>query len=292
MSLDMTFVDGERRFRFRLRPLLVPPAADGLFDDTAVIRRVYSDAVCGLGAGNALLLQLAHPSIAAGVEEHSDYRQRPLDRLFGTLFATNAVVFGSRADAEAVRVAMRAVHSRVTGPGYRALDPELLCWVNATLLGTAAGLYQRIIHPLSGPELDELVRDSRLVGAIFGCPEAAQPASWDEFRVYWDATIESLSVSETARRVAGSLLAGRGLPLRSLWRPPLIVARAVTAATLPPRIRVDYGLPWSGPDRMLAAAALRSAGAVMPRLPDRWRRLGPELLRSPATGPAGGAAAA
>src|SRR4051812_50221633 len=131
----MRFEDGERTMRFRVRPLRVPPSDDGLFPSGSVIRRVYSDSVVLLGAGTALLLQLAHPSIAQGVHDHSNYEDRPLDRLFGTLYATNAVVFGSRADAEHIGTAIGRVHSKVAGAGYSAADPALLCWVNATLLG-------------------------------------------------------------------------------------------------------------------------------------------------------------
>jgi uncharacterized protein (DUF2236 family) len=236
--------------------------------------------VCGLGSGTALLLQLAHPSIAQGVHDHSNYEHRPLDRLFGTLYATNAVVFGSKSDAEQIGNAIGHVHTKVTGPGYSALDPALLCWVNATLLGTAAQLYQRMIRPLSVDELDAFVADSRRVGEVFGCPEHAQPATWSEFDDYWRATIDQLEVSDTARRVAHSLLSGRGLPLRPVWLPSLTVARSVTAATLPSRLRHEYRLPWRGFDRALASFVLGTAGAVLPRLPDRWRQTGPELLRA------------
>src|SRR5436305_10356311 len=149
MSLEMVFEDGTRRMHFRVRPLRVPVSDDGLFPADSVIRRVYADSVCGMGAGTALLLQLAHPSIARGVHDHSDYENRPLDRLFGTFLAVNAVVFGSRRDAEQMRTAIGRVHARVTGPGYRALDPDLPLWVNATLLGTAVQFYERLIRPLT-----------------------------------------------------------------------------------------------------------------------------------------------
>jgi uncharacterized protein (DUF2236 family) len=253
---------------------------DGLFDHDAVIRRVYSDAVCNLGAGSALLLQLAHPGIAQGVHDHSAYDTRPLDRLFGTIRAMNSVVFGSREEAEAVGDAIFRVHTHVNGPGYDALDPELLCWVNATLLGTAVRLYQRMIRPLTPAELDEFVADSRTVGAIFRCPVDAQPASWDAFDGYWQSTIDTLVVTDTARRVARSLLSGRGFPARPVWSPALAAARAVTAATLPSRIRRDYGLPWRRSDRAMARVVLGSAGTVLPRVPERWRQLGPELMRA------------
>jgi uncharacterized protein (DUF2236 family) len=154
--------------------------------------------------------------------------------------------------------------------------------VNATLLGTAVQLYQRMIRPLSIADLDEFVADSRQVGHVFGCPVDAQPASWLEFERYWDDTIATLSVGETARRVAGSLLSGRGLPLRPAWLPTLALARALTAATLPPRLRDEYGLPWRRFDRALAGFSLGAASTVLPRLPERWRQLGPELFRAPA----------
>lgn len=277
----MVFADGQRKMRFRARPLRVPVSDDGLFPSDSVIRRVYADSVCGMGAGTALLLQLAHPSIAQGVHDHSNYEHRPLDRLFGTLYATSAVVFGSRADAHAIGDAIGRVHTKVNGPGYSALDPELLCWVNATLLGTAAQLYQRMIKPLSTADLDAFVFDSRRVGEVFGCPLDAQPRTWAEFEHYWQATIDSLVVGDTARAVAGSLLSGQGLPLRPAWKPSLVFARALTAATLPPRLREEYGLPWGRVDRALAKVGLGTAGAVLPRLPERWRQLGPELFRAP-----------
>jgi uncharacterized protein (DUF2236 family) len=281
MSLEMVFEDGTRKMRFRARPLWVPVSDDGLFPSDSVIRRVYADAVCTLGAGTALLLQLAHPSIAQGVHDHSNYENRPLDRLFGTLYATSTVVFGSRAEAEEIGDAITHVHTKVKGPGYSALDPDLLCWVNATLLGTAVGLYQRMIRPLSDADLDEFVADSRRVGAVFGCPIDAQPATWADFERYWDTTIDALTVNDSARRVAESLLSGQGLPLRRLWLPSLALARSVTAATLPARLRDDYQLPWRSRDRALASFGLGTAQAIMRRLPDRLRQRGPELFRAP-----------
>jgi uncharacterized protein (DUF2236 family) len=150
------------------------------------------------------------------------------------------------------------------------------------LLGTAARLYQRLVRPLTEGELDQLARDSRHVAEVFGCPIDTQPISWAAFDTYWHETVATLTVTPTARAVASSLLSGRGLPARPAWGPPLGVARAVTAATLPPRLRREYGFAWRRRDRALAKTVLGSAGTVLPRLPDRWRQLGPELLRAPA----------
>lgn len=280
MSLEMTFEDGRRRFALRLDPLLVRVSDDGLFPSGSVIRTVFGDASVMLGAGRALLLQLAHPSIAAGVHDHSDYEGHPLDRLFGTLLAVNTVVFGSREEAAGIGRAVGRVHRKVVGPGYSASDPALVCWVNATLVHTAVMLYQRTIRPLAPDELDEMARDSRAVGEVFGCPVGDQPADWPAFHTYWDTSVAELEVTPTARRVAASLLAGRGLPARPAWSPPLSVARAVTAATLPAPIRDAYRLPWRARDRAMAAAALNGSRAVLPRLPLRWRQVATEVFRS------------
>ena len=127
VSLEIAFQNNTRRLRFRFRPLRVPTSGDGLFASGSIIRRVYADAALNFGAGRALLLQIAHPSVAAAVSEHSDFERRPLDRLFGTLYALNVVIYGSRSEAARIGAAVGRVHERIAGPNYYALDPELLC---------------------------------------------------------------------------------------------------------------------------------------------------------------------
>src|SRR6476661_2280383 len=104
-----------------------------LFPEDAVIRRVGREGALVMGGGRALLMQLAHPSVAQGVAEHSDFEADPMARLRGTLEATYTIVFGTDEAAARTAASVHAVHDRVTGAGYRANDPELLCWVNATL---------------------------------------------------------------------------------------------------------------------------------------------------------------
>jgi uncharacterized protein (DUF2236 family) len=65
-----------------------------VFPPGALIRRVNEEPVILLGAGRALLLQLAHPAVAAGVDEHSDFQHDPFKRLQGTLQAMYAMVWG------------------------------------------------------------------------------------------------------------------------------------------------------------------------------------------------------
>ena len=113
-----------------------------LFAEDAVIRRVGREGVLVLGGGRALSMQLAHPAVAAAVADHSDFESDPMKRLRATLEATYTIVFGTDEAAATTADVIKRVHDRVNGPTYRASDPALLCWVNATLTDTAL----RVLH--------------------------------------------------------------------------------------------------------------------------------------------------
>src|SRR5439155_18823090 len=106
----------------------------GLFGPDSAIWRVNRESAVTLGGTCALLMQLAHPRVAAGVRDHSRFEEDTVGRLRRTLDLTMTIVFGSR------RAAMHAIrlintrHRAVKGAGYSALDPELLMWVHATLV--------------------------------------------------------------------------------------------------------------------------------------------------------------
>ena len=104
-----------------------PPTVEAVasrFAADAVIRRVDAEGSILLGGGRALLLQLAHPKVAAGVAEHSDFEGDPLRRLRGTLEATYTIVFGTDEAAAEVADRVQRIHAHVTGPGYEANDPD------------------------------------------------------------------------------------------------------------------------------------------------------------------------
>ena len=89
---------------------------DGYFAPESVIRRMGNSPVTPfLGGGAAVLLQVAHPLVAAGVAEHSDYRRDLWSRLMRTLRALYLITYGSKAEADAIGAAVRAAHARVRG---------------------------------------------------------------------------------------------------------------------------------------------------------------------------------
>ena len=245
---------------------------DGYFPPESVIRRVgNSPLVPLLGGGAAVLLQVAHPLVAAGVTEHSDYRSDLWSRLLRTLRALYLIVYGSEVEAdragEAVRAVHRGVHGHTTkrlghfpaGTAYSASDPDLMLWVHGTLVETSLAIYCRFVHRLSADQRDAYYRDMALVARIFGTPRDVIPPTLQDFRAYFGERLASpeIGVTEPAREVAEVILRASSLPA-----PLRIIApahRLSTAALIPPRLRDEYGLGWN----LGKALALRGeAGSI------------------------------
>jgi uncharacterized protein (DUF2236 family) len=237
---------------------------DGYFMPESVIRRVGNTPLVPLlGGGAAVLAQVAHPLVAVGVTEHSDYRRDLWRRLRRTLTALYVIVYGSKAEAERAGQVVRAVHARVhgrtseplgefpAGTPYSASDPELMLWVHATLVETSLALYGRFVRGLSGDEADAYYREMAVVAELFGTPRSVVPGTYAEFRTYVRERLASpeICVTRPAREVADVILRAKSVPA------PLRVLgpahRLSTAALLPTRLRQEYGLGWS-PARAVA----------------------------------------
>ena len=230
---------------------------DGYFAPESVIRRVGNSPLTPfLGGGPAALLQVAHPLVAAGVVQHSDYRGQLWRRLERTLRALYLITFGTKAEAEGAGRAVQAVHSRVHGetdvqlgnfpPGtpYSAYDPDLMLWVHATLVEVSLTVYQRFMHALSPDDQERYYREMALVARLFGTPVAVIPPSLADFHDYFAAQVagETITVTPPAREVAAVILEA---PLPTPMRLLVPAHRLATAGLLPSRLRHEYGLRWS-----------------------------------------------
>jgi uncharacterized protein (DUF2236 family) len=240
-----------------------------MFPRGSIIRRVNEEPAIGFGAGRALLLQIAHPHVAAGVDEHSDFQSNPFKRLLGTLEAVYTTVYGTKADAAGVGRRIRWIHDFVTGPAYAANDPANLLWVHATLADSALASYERVVGPLTPAELERYYEEMAVVAEAFGCPRSEQPATFEEFRAYWDEQVRTMEVTDTARKLAADILEPK-LPFKlhvPLW-PTAAVFRLVTVGTLPEPIRERFGYSWTDAqqrrlDRLFGLA--RASTKVTPR---------------------------
>ena len=249
-------------------------STDGYFAPESVIRRLgNTPLVPFLGGGPAVLLQVAHPLVAIGVVEHSDYRRDLWKRLLRTLRALYLMAYGTKAEAEAAGAAVAAVHAHVRGttgsqlgpfpPGtaYSADDPALMLWVHATLVEASLAAYTRFVAPLSEGEEESYYREMSLVARLFGTPAEALPRSLADFREYFRAEIAGgeIVVTPPAADVARVILEAR---LPAPMRVFVPAHRLATVALLPPRLRTEYGLRWSRRHAVALAVAARSVSVT------------------------------
>src|SRR5258708_5599656 len=219
----------------------------GLFAEDSITRRVNRENILLLGGGRALLMQLAHPQVAAGVDEHSDFRAHPIRRLRRTIRMTMAIVFGDRDTALAAARGVNHVHAKVQGPGYRALDPDLLLWVYATLADTALVTYEAFVKPLLAREREEFHQEFKLLGELLGIPPDRFPDTVRDFDHYLEQMVSDrpARVDARARQLAEQVMRP---PTRVLPSPVMIPLNVITTGLLTPPLREQYGLPW-GPSQ-------------------------------------------
>lgn len=256
----------------------------GVFGPDTVTWRIDREAVIFLGAGRALLLQLAHPWVAAAIAEHSKTLADPIGRFHRTFDIVFAMVFGS---LDRAMLSSRQLHRRhgmivgempetigpfAAGSRYCANDIPSLRWVHATLVETALMAHDLVLPPLGAAEREHYWAESRTFGALFGLTTDDLPADWSGFAAYTNAMVQSdtLTVSPAAREIAALIFGGA----RPWLRPPRWY-RALTASLLPERLRAGFGFDLDERDKRAADNALKWIKRVYPKLPDRLRHVGP-----------------
>ncbi len=245
-----------------------------------------------LGGGRALIMQVAHPLVAAGVGEHSRYREQPWGRLFRTLDLYTTVIFGTQVEVEAVGRRLWGVHGRVrgvlgegggryeVGTPYAARDPALLMWVHATLVDTALVVYERFLGQLGARDRARYYEEQKVLGERFGLPLDRQPAKLGDLGDYVQDMLRSdaLATTSVLRDVADSVLHP---PLPSLARPAVELVNLATVGLLPTRLRRDLNLRWGPAHELVLAGSRQALRAAIPFLPS-FARTFPRARRAEA----------
>jgi uncharacterized protein (DUF2236 family) len=238
------------------------------FPKGSVIRKVNNEPAIMFGAGRALLLQLAHPAVAQGVQDHSEFKKNPFKRLQGTLEATYAVVFGSADLARGVGRRIQWIHEYVVGPGYTANDPANLLWVHATLCDTALRCYEDLVEALDPDEAETYYQEMKQVALVFGVGLEHQPATLADFRRYFAETVAGIEMTDVGKDLAGFILdPALPLSLHVPLKPLLALQRLFTLGSLPPPLRDQLGVPWGAVDQARYERARRRVRGVFRALP-------------------------
>ena len=258
----------------------------GLFGPDSVTWRVNREGVLLLGGGTAIILQLAHPLVAAGVEQHSNYRDEPWARLYRTLDMTTKIMFGPTALAEDTARKLRHVHGLIrgkttesagrfpAGTPYDSRTPDLRMWVHATLVHVSLDVYTRYVGPLTIGERQRYYEEQMLLAEQFGVPRSEQPATYAEFYEYFNAMLASdaTAVTDALRDVVDATL---NPPLPRVARPLVEALNLATVGMLPESLRDDLELPWGSNRQRLFDASRLVLSRALPVLPRLFREFPP-----------------
>jgi uncharacterized protein (DUF2236 family) len=239
-----------------------------------------------LGSGRALVLQVAHPTVGAGVADYSDFRRRPWQRLQRSVDWLMVQAYGgSRLYDEAKR--LRNLHKHFTGVDergrpYSALDPDAYWWVHATLFEGTVNLHANFGSALETAEQRQLYEEWRWMGEVLGVDPRLMPDTLEGFWAYFRRVVaEDLVDNRSVRDVLAALSHRR--PVKPPWlRAPdwawgvaaPVGARVITLATvgtLPPALRERLGLQWTRADGCRLNAMKAAVRLGMPLVPPRLR---------------------
>ena len=254
--------------------------------------KINRERIAVAGWGRAVLLQLAHPSIAAGVHDHSAFRgslRSSYRRLRSTVGAMLSLTFGDTEQMITAAARINSIHDRVRGRvgegaaagEYSAHDPDLQRWVHATLLESSLLTYERLVDPLTLRERDRYCAEAAIMEPLMGMPAGSLPRDAAGLDTYMREMLAGgrIVVTDTSRALARAVLYP---PQWYLVWPAFRAMQLLTIGSLPPSIRHAYGFEWRARDERAFArwmTVLRTSLRLLPPLAREWpmarRRLFP-----------------
>ncbi|WP_256962139.1 oxygenase MpaB family protein [Streptomyces sp. NRRL B-24572] len=263
----------------------LPPPVGG------VLWSVAGDVRALLMLPAALTLQVAHPAIGAGVDDHSVFRTDPWGRGERSLRSLQLWIYGGEEAAREGR-RLRELHKTIQGTDahgrrYHALTPAYYSWVHATGFPVYRHGLGLLARPLTGAQERQLYAEWLQVGRILGIHDRDMPQTIEEFWPYYRKVLaEEIEATTVVRELLDTELPlpapDRGplplrLALRLLWpvlrRPFLRVRAFLTVGLMPPDAREAIGLEWTDAQERALRRFARIVRAVVPVLPERLRYL-------------------
>jgi uncharacterized protein (DUF2236 family) len=258
--------------------------AQGIFGPRSLTWQIDRESAIFFGAGRALLLQLAHPWVAAAIEQHSNTFADPVGRFHRTFSTVFAMVFGTLDQSMNAARRLHRRHATVTGQlpynvgpfpagsTYSANTIPALRWVYATLIETALVAYELVLPAVTLQQREQYYRESQLFAGLFGIPQECLPRDWAGFAEYFSEMVQSeiLNVSDRSRTMARRLLAGA-----DLWVPVPASYQDLTVALLPSPVRRRFGFSFNDEQQRQIDRAVALTRRLYPLLPARLRYVGP-----------------
>ncbi|HWH43868.1 MAG TPA: oxygenase MpaB family protein [Thermoleophilaceae bacterium] len=245
------------------------PSEERILGPDSVAWKVIGHPVSLVGGLRALIVQSLHPLAMAGVAQHSDYRNRSLDRLRRTAYYVTATTFGDAETAAAAVARVKRMHQRVkgidpvTGRPYSAGDPETQLWVHMVEWHSFLAAYRAFAGRLSADEQDRFIAEGVRIAALLDIRPEDVPASVAEARDYFEAVRPQLCVSEQARDAIAFVLDPPLTRELLAYQVPLRILSRAALATVPRHLRAMAGLERPGVVDAVTVTAVRPAARAL-----------------------------
>lgn len=254
----------------------------GLFGPSSATWEVMREPLLILGAARALLMQSAHPLVAQGALDHSDFATDPIGRFQRTAGWVTTVVFGTTEEAQAAARGVNQVHRKVFGdlprdhatsewaPGsaYRAQDQDLLLWVHASLIDAMLTTHRAVVGSLQPGQANRFVREWDAVAKLMGISPGSTWTTESQMRGWIDRQLrQGIAVPGPGSRLVAEVILAPGVRGPALAK----LTSLITAGMLPPRVRSGFAIRWSPAHEAAFRALSLSLRAGRPALPRALR---------------------
>lgn len=241
-----------------------PKGEPALASASSVSWRIFKNPVSlFIGGVAAVILELADPGVREGVWRHSAFRTHPIERMQRTGLAAMVTVYAAKSVATSMIARVVRMHDRIAGElpdgeAYRANDPVLLSWVQATAMYGFGQAYTEYVHHLDVDDWDALCREAQPAARLYGATGA--PASQRELDEMFEAMYGRLEHSPVIFEFLKIMRGAPALPMPLRPLQPMLIRAAVDL--VPEWMRDHLGLtpdcglrPWEKPIVRQAAAA-------------------------------------
>lgn len=226
-----------------------PPGAPAYYEPDSLAWQVFKNPVSlFIGGITAVLLELAEPRVRTGVWGHSIFPTDPLTRIRRTGAVTHATVYAPQEAAKRIILMVNRMHERVeghtpAGVHYRANDPVLLDWVQATVSFGFMEAYSTFVRPFTDAERDRFYADSKPIAHLFGAVGA--PLSLADQKQQFEAMKPALENHPIVHDFLAIMKRTPALPLPLRPLQGMMLRAGVSQLPDWVRARLELGESWS-----------------------------------------------
>lgn len=228
----------------------------GFFGPESMTWKMYREPCILLGSSRALLLQIAHPAIADGVKNYSNFQKEMAGRAHRTFTSMSRIWFGDKKTAINSARRLHNIHSMIRGTAaweiedetiyrpYCAADPDLLFWVLATMIDTTLVVTEKINGKLPLEVKNQFFEESKITAQLMGIPLAEYPTDLDAFYERYNSILnKTLCVGETGTAISKAIF-NLPFPVRNFLK-------LIAGGFLPVHVSRQFGLGLNGYSGMI-----------------------------------------